>query len=80
MEKQQIADVFDNMGYHYFREKFAFKLWLNGILEGEDEELLVSFLEAFQFEDEDSFLFDEFMYFLRIYKKIHCPAEMPYFH
>lgn len=70
MDRQQIEDVFDSMGYYHLREKLPFKLWLSGVLNDEETGFLESFLETYSFEDDQGLLFDDFMFHLRIFKRI----------
>ncbi|MFB6468259.1 hypothetical protein ACE38V_15875 [Cytobacillus sp. Hz8] len=80
MNQEQIENVFEHMGYVYFREKFPFKLWLNGILDEEDEEFFLSFLDVYRLEDDDAYCFDEFLYLLRIYQYICKHNDLPVFY
>lgn len=70
MNRQQIEDCFDRMGYLHFRNKFPYMLWISGILDDVDEDYFESFLHTFGLNDHPELLFDQFLSHFKIYKKI----------
>ncbi|KON86494.1 hypothetical protein AF332_06410 [Sporosarcina globispora] len=70
MEREQIEELFEESGYHDLNSQLAYKVWMTGIWDEEDEEKIEAFLDAYSFEGE-GILTDEFLYHYRIFAYIH---------
>lgn len=70
MNKEQIEDVFTRCGLGSLGEKLAYKLWVKGIGESCDEEMLEGFLLGFDVKDESTMLLDEFCFHLQLFQKV----------
>ncbi|MBN8201777.1 MULTISPECIES: hypothetical protein [Bacillaceae] len=79
MEREQIEELFEDSGYHGLNSKLAYKIWLTGVWDEEDEDKIEAFIDAYSFEGE-AILTDNFLYHYRIFAYIHDKNEGSLFH
>lgn len=78
MEREQIEELFEESGYAGLSSSLAFKVWMTGVWDGEDEERIEAFLDAYSFEGE-RIITGDFLYHYRIFAYIHERNELPLF-
>jgi hypothetical protein len=77
MGEQQFEDMFDWAGLSDVYEKHGFKMWLSGLDEGLDAELLDHFSDAYSLENAAAMYYDEFLFHLRIFQGISKHNDLP---
>jgi len=70
MNLEQIQAVFQRCGLGKMGKELSFKLWIKGIGESCDEEILEGFLISYDFRDDCRVLADQFEYHLNTYKTV----------
>ncbi|TKC18765.1 hypothetical protein [Robertmurraya kyonggiensis] len=70
MNKEQIQSTFDSCGLGKLGEDLSFKLWIKGLGENCDEDMLENFLIAYDFRDDSSMLADHFLYHFQVFKTV----------
>ncbi|WP_163102684.1 hypothetical protein [Peribacillus alkalitolerans] len=71
MELQQVEDIMDFMNQSHLFSRFKNHFYISGIFDTvTDEDMLISFLDHYQFNDE-SILFDHFRYQFRCFQVIY---------
>ncbi|MDF2037419.1 hypothetical protein P2R12_10700 [Cytobacillus oceanisediminis] len=78
MERERIEELFEESGYHGLNSRLAYKVWMRGVWDEEDEDRIEAFLDAYSFEGE-RILTDEFLYHYRIFAYIHEKNECSLF-
>ncbi|MBU8771062.1 hypothetical protein [Cytobacillus oceanisediminis] len=74
MEREQIEELFEESGYPALNSKLAYKVWLTGVWDEEDEDKIEAFIDAYSFEGE-GIVTDDFLYHYRIFAYIHEKNE-----
>jgi hypothetical protein len=71
MKLQQVEEIMDYMNHSHLFSRFKKQFYISGIFDSiTDEELLISFLDHYQFIDEP-ILFDNFRYHFRCFQHIY---------
>lgn len=78
MNREQIQFVFDSCGLGKMGQVLSYKLWVRGLGERCDEEMLADFLTAYDFQDEHTILVDEFLFHFYIFRKVIVNQDIPY--
>jgi hypothetical protein len=78
MNKEQIQTVFERCGLGKMGQDLSFKLWMKGLGEKCDEEMLEDFLSTYDFMDEHSLLADDFMFHFQIFRQVIVKQDIPY--
>ena len=78
MEREQIEELFEESGYAGLSSSLAYKVWMTGVWDGEDEDRIEAFLDAYSFEEEGIFT-GEFLYHYRIFAYIYERNELSLF-
>ncbi|MGA5690106.1 hypothetical protein [Cytobacillus pseudoceanisediminis] len=78
MEREQIEELFEESGYHALNSKLAYKVWLTGVWDEEDEDRIEAFIDAYSFEG-DGIVTDDFLYHYRIFAYIYGTNECSLF-
>ncbi|MCS0788119.1 hypothetical protein NX021_08045 [Cytobacillus firmus] len=74
MEREQIEELFEESGYPALNSKLAYKVWLTGVWDEEDEDKIEAFIDAYSFEG-DGIVTDDFLYHYRIFAYIYGKNE-----
>lgn len=77
MGEQELEDMFDWAGLSVVYERHAYKMWLSGLEESLDAELLDNFSNAYSFESAEAMYYDEFLFHLKIFKGICKNNQLP---
>ncbi|WP_226641995.1 hypothetical protein [Mesobacillus subterraneus] len=77
MGEKEMQDMFEWAGLSDVYEQHGYKMWLSGLEEHIDVELLDHFSDAYSFESAETMIFDEFLFHLRIFKNISKNNELP---
>ncbi|WP_108671518.1 hypothetical protein [Peribacillus acanthi] len=71
MELHQVEEIMDFMNQSQIFSRFKNQFYISGIFDSiNDEEILISFLEHYQFTD-GPILFDDFRYHFRYFQRIY---------
>ncbi|EWG09422.1 hypothetical protein [Cytobacillus firmus] len=76
MEREQIEGLFEESGNPGLNSKLAYKVWMTGVWDEEDEDRIEAFIDAYSFEEE-GIITGEFLYHYRIFAYIHERNELP---
>ncbi|WP_174734857.1 hypothetical protein [Mesobacillus harenae] len=71
MNEEQVEDIFDWAGCSSLYKKHGFKIWVSGMMNQVDSDILESFLDHYSFEEAEELYFDEFQYHFQIYKNMY---------
>lgn len=71
MNKEQIQTVFDYCGLSKMGEVLSYKLWIKGLGESCDPDILENFLITYDLSDENIMLVDDFLFHFQIYRSAH---------
>jgi hypothetical protein len=77
MEKHHLENMFDWAGLSDVYDKHAFKMWLSGLEDGLDAELLDHFSDAYSLENAAAMYYDEFLFQLRLFQSITKNNDLP---
>jgi hypothetical protein len=77
MGEQNLEDMFEWAGLADVYERHAYKMWLSGLEESVDAELLDNFSDAYSFESAEEMYYDEFLFHLKLFKGICKNNELP---
>lgn len=77
MGERDVEEMFEWAGLSDVYEQHGFKMWLNGIEESVDAELLDRFSDAYSFESTETMFYDEFLFYLRLFKGICKHNDLP---
>ncbi|MEH7442204.1 hypothetical protein V7201_07660 [Bacillus sp. JJ1122] len=77
MEEHELEDMFDWAGLSNVYERHGYKMWLSGLGEIIDAELLDNLSNAYSFESAEAMYYDEFLFHLKIFKGICKNNELP---
>lgn len=77
MGEKEMQDMFDWAGLSDIYENHRYKMWLSGLEETMDYELLDRFSDAYSFENAEVMFYDEFLFYLRIFKGICRNNDLP---
>jgi hypothetical protein len=76
VEREQIEGLFEESGYPGLNNRLAYKVWMTGVWDEEDEDRIEAFIDAYSFEEE-GIVTDDFLYHYRIFAYIHERNELP---
>jgi hypothetical protein len=71
MENSEMKEIFDDFGWSQIYDKHHYKIWLTGLAEDLQEDVLSAYLEAYSYEDAENQCFDEMLYQLRTFKYVY---------
>ncbi|WP_079509318.1 hypothetical protein [Mesobacillus jeotgali] len=77
MGESEMQEMFEWAGLSNIYEKHGYKMWLSGLEDSIDAELLDHFADAYSFENAETMYYDEFLFHLRIFKNISKNNELP---
>ncbi|RSD26135.1 hypothetical protein [Mesobacillus subterraneus] len=77
MGEKELQSMFEWAGLSDIYEQHGYKMWLSGLEDNIDSELLDRFADAYSFENAESMFYDEFLFHLRIFKGISKHNELP---
>ncbi|MFT9596876.1 hypothetical protein [Mesobacillus sp.] len=77
MGEKEMQDMFEWAGLSDVYEQHGYKMWLSGLEDNIDTELLDHFSDAYSFESAETMYYDEFLFHLRIFKNIRKNNELP---
>lgn len=77
MGEQHMEGMFEWAGLSAVYDKHGFKLWLTGLDEGIDAELLDRFSDAYALENANAMYYDEFLFHLRVFQGISKNNDLP---
>ncbi|WLR56852.1 hypothetical protein LC048_08280 [Mesobacillus subterraneus] len=77
MGEMELEDMFEWAGLSNVYEQHGYKMWLSGLEDHIDNELLDHFSDAYSFEIAETMFYDDFLFHLRIFKNIRKNNELP---
>lgn len=77
MGEKEMQEMFEWAGLSDVYDQHGYKMWLSGLEEKIDAELLDRFSDTYSFENAETMYYDEFLYHLRIFKNISKKNELP---
>lgn len=77
MGEHHLEEMFDWAGLSEVYEKHGFKMWLSGMENELDAELLDHFSDAYSLENAAEMYYDEFLFHLRIFQGIRNFNDLP---
>jgi hypothetical protein len=76
MGEKEMQEMFEWAGLSTIYDQHGYKMWLSGLEDSIDAELLDHFADAYSFENAEMY-YDEFLFHLRIFKNIRKNNELP---
>ncbi|MCM3121926.1 MULTISPECIES: hypothetical protein [Bacillaceae] len=76
MGEKEMREMFEWAGLSTIYDQHGYKMWLSGLEDSIDAELLDHFADAYSFENAEMY-YDEFLFHLRIFKNIIKNNELP---
>lgn len=77
MGEKEMQEMFEWAGLSAVYEQHGYKMWLSGLEETIDAELLDRFSDAYSFESAEALYYDEFLFHLRVFKGISKNTDLP---
>ncbi|QOR66052.1 hypothetical protein IM538_20090 [Cytobacillus suaedae] len=77
MVQNEIEDVFDNLCRSNIYQRFHYPLYLSGLMDKVETEILENFLEQYNLDAEKPLLFDEFTYHFSIFEAVLNRNDLP---
>lgn len=63
-------EMFERAGFSTVYDQHGYKMWISGLEDSIDAELLDHVADAYSFENAETMYYDEFLFHLRIFKTI----------
>ncbi|MBT2757053.1 hypothetical protein J7E71_13985 [Mesobacillus foraminis] len=71
MRNCKLEDLLEQAGWSTVYEKHQYKIWITGIMDHQDEDLMHAFLDSYSPEDSEKICFDELAFHYQIFKNIY---------
>jgi hypothetical protein len=80
MLQRNVEDIFGYFNNSVLYKNLQYPLYLSGILDDVEEEILEIFLEQYEFTDDNPLLFDQFVFHFRTFTYVMEKNEIPVIH